>query len=342
MKKICLLIVILLAVSCASIPEVKKYVELAPLAADTPVAVYYQLPNFDFKLICGITITESGYKKDPKAFEERIMNEARQCGADMAFVSDNETYTSKQTGYSSTPVYGNSYSSRPTGYITTPYSYDSVHTYNISFAIQKTSDVQHLDLERTKKLRAALDVRNDGVVKVLLKPVSTNRTTRYTGDTFILDIIYFQETNDGLKCRPSILKILKDYNSQVTTLEMKYSEYRSEKATDLIYCGNVLKESYAHITDKKSVVKYVHEKMAEFLNYYVGSVDDLKRLQKISSVLPVITAEIKSACKEDETSEICILKPTFDELRQVIQGMGRKIAPAHRQQFKKTEEMFII
>lgn len=341
MKYFIFLTLIVIASACSHI-DVKTYEQLPPLAENDEVEIYYQLPPFDFKNICLITISESGYKTDPKAFESDVKWQARKCGTNLVWSADTSSSTVRQTGYSSTPIYGNRYSNRPTGYMSTPYSYDSTTTTNYAYGIKKTSDVQVLNLDSVKKLRAALDVRNDSVVKVLLKNLNKDRSQRFSNDTFILDLIYFQETNVGLKCRPSILSILKDYNAAVTTLEVKYTEYRSDKATDLIYCGSILKDSYANIEDKKSVVKYVHDKMSEFLFYYKGGADDLRKLQKISSILPTITAEIKSACAADETSEICILKPTFDELRRVIQGMGQKIAPAHRQQFKKTEEMFII
>ena len=290
---------------------VKKIVDLPSLPEDHPVTVYTELPNFRYEVICEIDISREGsfVSTNLSSYKSNIEVEARKCGTDKGLLVG-------LNGTSTTSTYGTNYGlNRST-------SYDIVVQ---GYGIRQTSEVDKLSGRETiKSFGTAVALDNITAVQKIVKDVNKDSAKRSFNDDLLLTYVVFVNAQKGFECpKATIDYLVNGYGVWITKLNYG-SDLVNSSAKDLALCGNLLTKSYLLIENRPDLLTYINNSVVGILNYATRSKSDLQKLEHLKPLLSQADEEIRKACIVSETSEICLFKKRFQELRESIKKITHK------------------
>lgn len=296
--------------SCGS-TKVKKLVTLPSLSKDVEVEILTKEPDFGYEIICDVTITRKGnfVSTQLEAYKSNMKRIVRDCGTKLGLLV-------RLSGTSTT-----SYS-----VINNQLASSTGHNIMVKgYAIRQTTEKMKItDKETVKKLVTAFSFGNTKVIDLLLKDVNNEQKMRSPYDEKVLQTILRQNASLGAKCNEkSIRHFHEKYNVKLSKLREKIGKFREASPGNLIYCDGFLNYNYENIKNKLEVAKYVHKKAFDVLKYYSGKRSE-KKMLKIASVIPKISSDIKKACTQDETSELCLYRGEYQALKDMIIKIKRK------------------
>jgi hypothetical protein len=131
------------------------------------------------------------------------------------------------------------------------------------------------------------------------------------------------------------------YSIRLTNLHPDLNRLPGEPK-DIAACGTVLKQSYNKINNRVELLTYVNNFIVKTLNYYSGSAKDLQHLKSANLILPLAINEIQAACQKDDTSEACILKQRFNEIKAAVQRLSPKASPPIRRELDGISRGIVI
>ncbi len=294
-----LLPALLFLAACGS-TSVKKKIQLAELGNDEKVTIYREMPTFGYEVICEVEIERKGnfVSTDLEAYRSNLEVEARKCGGKQAFLSGLSGFR-----------YGSSANVTITGYVIR----------------QTTEEMKIKDKEHVKKLAQATNLNNESALKKLLIAVNPSPLKRSPHDNEILSLLLHTNAKIGLNCPAKTVNLLlNQYQVRIKNLHPKLSVLE-EDPREIGFCQDVLAKSYLTITDRDKLLTYANNVTVGLLNYFSGSNEDFRKLQRVNTFLPMVMSEIKLACSKDETSSGCIMRERFQEIRAHVEKLSPKV-----------------
>ena len=271
--------------------------------------------DFRYEKVCEIKFEQGGAwappaaAKDSDEFDQNMKDEAWKCGANA--------------------VYMDSYM-RFGGDVT-------LRAVGIRILTGKS---QLGDDKLLEKLALAVNAKNYSVVKKLVSKTDKNRLNRSPGDSMVLDRMLFYAATRGKECSTKITNLLISYGAQIDGLQEK-SGLKSTR-DEVIHCdtGKVVLSSWDNIKERPDfsidVLNSVNGFMNSSVKYGIGDSNEaLKKLIAYRKIVGKLQTDVKSACKADDTSKMCILK---DNLRRSSTGSDALLKVIATSKMKTSEK----
>lgn len=296
--------------SCGSI-KTKKKIELKELPEGTKVSVFDPIngPNFDYEVICNITLEGTAISpSELKDYHERVAEEARKCGTDLAVIEYGSAVTERRAWIANTRLHG-------------------AATEDIAIhaaGVRRTSDFDQLTLENAGKLVKALGLKDPKVAAELLAPVNKDPKVRSSSDSVILEYAVYLDAHRGHRCsKKSQALLLDDYQVRLHTLKWpELSESGLRSRDHVLACGKLIERSSDTISDRTDLTYLIHNSLVNTLEYFTEGPDKLAIIAQASHLMPKVSKEIKDACAKEPASELCAYEERFKAIKKSAAQLG--------------------
>lgn len=287
MKLLMCLAVVILMTSCSS-TKVEKIGDkiYSRLPENEPVQVFAaHYPDLVYEEICKIDLvrnTEFSLKTSADDYYDELKVEARKCGANGVVVN----YSSR---------YGKNISIYATG-------------------IKILSEESKIKSDDIKKLSLATQTSNISAMEKMLSNVTKNRSKRAPSDTKIIDGLLYIYARKGFGCDVKMVELFKNYEAIIPNFN--YIKIFQDGLYDenIIYCKNILLHSFPQIKEKGKFAIELNNHFLNFLNHLSTRGKHIsQKLSAYEMLFKLVISVIKEECAKDETSELCILKSSFNK-----------------------------